>query len=102
MALDSGHVDARGRGGIVAENIDGLPAHASARGALFIIENLVIKFPAALRRFVVKTVFPWVANMLYLAARTHNRAAVYLHAAHITGLRAFWTDWLPRKHRYHA
>ena len=50
------------------------------------------------RRCVVKTVFPWVAsraNMLYLAARTHNCAAVCLHAAHIAALREFWTDWLP-------
>ena len=42
--------------------------------------------------------FPWVAsraNMLYLAARTHNRAALYLHAARIAALREFWTDWLP-------
>ena len=45
-----------------------------------------------------KTVFPWGAsraNMLYLAARTHNRAAVCLHAAHIAALWEFWTNWLP-------
>ena len=50
------------------------------------------------RSFVVNTAFRWVAsrvNMLYLAARTHNRAAVCLHAAHIAALWAFWTDWLP-------
>ena len=50
------------------------------------------------RRFVVKTVFAWVAsraNMLYLAARTHNRAAVCLNEAHSKALREFWTDWLP-------
>ena len=35
------------------------------------------------------------ASMLHLAARTHDRAAVCLHAAHIAALRAFWTDWLP-------
>ena len=47
-----------------------------------------------------KPVFPWVAsraNMLYLAARTHSRAAVCLPAAHIAALREFWADckWLP-------
>ena len=30
-----------------------------------------------------------------LAASTHKRAAVCLHAAHIAALREFWTDWLP-------
>ena len=42
------------------------------------------------RRFVVKTVFPWVAsrvNMRCLPAGTHNRPAVCLHAAHIAALR---------------
>ena len=57
------------------------------------------------RRFVVNTRFPWVAsraNMLYLAAHTHNRAAVCLHTARITALRAFWTDWQPTEtHLYH-
>ena len=43
---------------------------------------------------LVKTEFPWVAsraNMLYLAARTHNRATsvVRLHEAHIAALREF-------------
>ena len=33
--------------------------------------------------------------MLYLAARTRNRAAVCLHADHIAALREFWTVWLP-------
>ena len=55
--------------------------------------------PGLVRRFVVKTVFPCVAsraNMLYLAARTHNnRATVCLHEARIVALREFWTDWLP-------
>ena len=56
--------------------------------------------PGPPRRFVVKIVFLWVtnrANMLYLAARTHNRAAVLVcvHAAHIAALPAFWIDWLP-------
>ena len=39
-------------------------------------------------------------NMLHLAARTHNRAAVCLHAAQMTALRKFWTDWPghPRQH----
>ena len=49
-------------------------------------------------RFVVTTVFPWVAslaNMLYLAARTRNRATVCLHAARIAALREFWSDCLP-------
>ena len=47
------------------------------------------------RCLVVKTTFPWVAiraSMLYLAARTRNRAAVCLHAAHIVALQEFWTD----------
>ena len=42
------------------------------------------------RRFVVKTVIPWVASrtiMLYLATRTRTRAAVCLHAARIADLR---------------
>ena len=42
--------------------------------------------------------FPWVtsrASMLYLSARTHNHAAVCLHAARIAALREFWTDLLP-------
>ena len=50
------------------------------------------------RCFVVKTVGPWVAsraNMLYLAARTHNRAAVCPHAVYITIVWEFWTDWRP-------
>ena len=50
------------------------------------------------RCFAVKTAFPWVtsrATMLYLAARTHSRAAVCLHAAHIAALRELWTEWLP-------
>ena len=37
-------------------------------------------FPSG--RVAVITVFPWVAsraNMLYLAASTHNRAAVYVY-----------------------
>ena len=51
------------------------------------------------RHFVVKIVFPWVASrasMLYLAARTHSRATVCLHAARacIVATREFWTDWL--------
>ena len=33
--------------------------------------------------------------MLYLSARTHNHAAVCLHAARIAALREFWTDLLP-------
>ena len=48
------------------------------------------------RRFVVKTMFPWVsscANMLHLATHTHNRAAVSLHAAHAVALREIWTEW---------
>ena len=34
------------------------------------------------------------ARLPYLAARTHNRAAVCLREAHIAALREFWTDWL--------
>ena len=40
----------------------------------------------------------WVArraNMLYLAARTRNRAVVRPNAAHIAALRKFWADWPP-------
>ena len=60
--------------------------------------------PGVVWRVLAKTVFPWVSNrasMLYLAARTHSRAAVCLPAANIAALREFWTDWLPwtRKHR---
>ena len=48
---------------------------------------------AGARRFAVKVVFSWVAsraNVLYLAyARTHNPAAVCLHAANNTALREF-------------
>ena len=33
--------------------------------------------------------------MLDLAARTHNRAAVFLHATHFAAFWEFWTDWLP-------
>ena len=50
------------------------------------------------RRFVVKTVFPWVAsrtNMLYLAWRVQDRAAVCLHAAHIVCLRELCYYQLP-------
>ena len=48
--------------------------------------------------FVIKTVFFWAAsraNLLYLAARTHTRAAVCLYAAHTPALREVWPDWLP-------
>ena len=54
--------------------------------------------PGLARRFVVKIVFPWVAsraNMLHLAACTHNRAVLCLHVAHIATVWEFWTDWLP-------
>ena len=37
--------------------------------------------------------------MLYLAACTHIRAIVCLHAAHIAALWEFWTDWLPTETR---
>ena len=43
----------------------------------------------------VLSIYPWVASrasMLYLAARTHKRAAACLRAAHIAALREFWTD----------
>ena len=39
--------------------------------------------------------FPRVASragIVYLAARTHNRAAVFLYETHIAALREFWTD----------
>ena len=40
---------------------------------------------------------PGRANMLYLAARTHNCAATVListRGSYIEALREFWTDWL--------
>ena len=49
-------------------------------------------------RVVVKAEFSWVvsrANMLYLAAHTHKRAAACLHEAHIAASWEFWTEWLP-------
>ena len=48
------------------------------------------------RRFVSgqNSVSASMTNMLYLAAHTRNRAAVYIHAAHTAGLQEVWTDWL--------
>ena len=40
--------------------------------------------------------------MLYLAARTRNRATVVLciHEAHSAALREFWTEWLPTETQF--
>jgi hypothetical protein len=64
-------------------------------GAGFILDQLTTGLAVS---WLLKTVLQRAAsraNMLYLAARTHNRAAVCLHAAHNAALREFWPDWLP-------
>ena len=57
------------------------------------------------RRFVVKTVFSWVAiwaNILYLAVRTHNRAVVCLHELVLQLCGSSGPAGYPRKRRsYH-
>ena len=53
----------------------GLPVGPERRGSL----------PGLVRRFVVKTVFPWVAsraNMLYLAARTHSCSSMFTRGSY--------------------
>ena len=53
--------------------------------------------------FWLKNMFPWVASrahLMYLAARTHNRAAVCLPSAHIATWREFWIDWLRKRRSY--